>query len=87
MTISKLREALKNQVIEKDPRPKSTKKEKREVVLSKREKRTNRILNNIAHDLFQKPYTQLSPKQMDQVVGKMLYSANLKGRSFRQVRK
>ena len=54
--------------------------------IAKRQRRTNKILNKISYELFQKPYTELGPKQMDQVVGKMLYSADLKGRSFRQVK-
>ena len=54
--------------------------------IAQRQRRTNKIMNNISHELFGKPFTQLSPKQMDQIVGKMLYSADKKGRCWRQVK-
>lgn len=63
------------------------KRQKREMRNKRTEKYTNNRLNNISMDLYGLRYDQLSPKQIDCVVGKMLKnSPSRNGRSFRQVK-
>jgi len=63
------------------------KKQKREMRNKRTEKFTSNRLNNISMDLYGLRYDQLTAKQMDCVVGKMLrVSADRNGRSFMQVK-
>jgi len=62
-------------------------RQKREIRNNKTEKNTFSRLNNISMDLYGLRYDQLSSRQIDSVVGKMLrVSPSKNGRSWRQVK-